>query len=203
MAISKKDLFKTFTGAEFNAKFPNIVFVKLTNQTENHFNLQFKDGLIVDHNKFYPYEQCKPGGIYFCQYNQASHWIDYGQGTMQWVRRVLIPDDAKVYIEPDKFKANKIILLPKQPLWEDATICKALCEYTVAYFPYVTNQTPEICLIAVEKDPYLLRLIKNQTKEVCYAAAKKNPKLLSLSNYIRDDEMREKIRIKLAYNMPL
>jgi hypothetical protein len=44
---------------------------------------------------------------------------------MYWTRNVIIPDDAKVYVENNKFKADKIILDDRQLIdWINECFCK-------------------------------------------------------------------------------
>jgi len=38
----------TLTGIEFKQLYPNTLFYKLTNETENHNGFQFKTGLNID-----------------------------------------------------------------------------------------------------------------------------------------------------------
>lgn len=86
--------------------------VKLTNETENHNGFQFQNGLNVDIVPFYPKGQCKRGGIYFIDADNINNWLSYNSnvGEMIHIRNVTIPDDARVYIKGEKFKADKIIL---------------------------------------------------------------------------------------------
>lgn len=39
---------------------------------------------------------------------------------------------------------------------------------------YVKEQTPEICLAAIEQDEWALKYVKEQTPEICLAAVKQN-----------------------------
>src|SRR5579872_4864811 len=103
---------KLISGRDFNIHFKGITFVKLTNETECHNGYKFRDGLNVDTIVFKPYGECNPGGIYFIQESDVSKWINYRDiiGPMRHIRKVIIPDDAQVYIEAAKFKADKLIL---------------------------------------------------------------------------------------------
>jgi hypothetical protein len=103
------------TGREFNKQYPSTVFVKLTNETEIHNGFQFKTGMNVDTEKFDPTSECK-GGIYFCELRKFTKWLNYAATICVNYRVVSIPDDAKIYIEKDKFKANKIILSEKKEI---------------------------------------------------------------------------------------
>src|SRR5665647_3665118 len=98
------------TGKEFNAKYTGKTLVKLTSESECHNGFQFKDGLNVDTVPFNPTSECKPGGIYFCELSKFFYWTIYNEKQMIWYRKVTIPDDAQVYVESDKFKADKLIL---------------------------------------------------------------------------------------------
>lgn len=105
------------SGKNFNEMFPNIKLLKLTNNEENHNGFQFKDGLNIDNVPFNPSNYSSLGGLYFVEECYAHHWIHYGDmvkmKTMVNIRTVTIPDDARVYIEYDRLKADKIILGPK------------------------------------------------------------------------------------------
>jgi YHS domain-containing protein len=102
------------TGLQFNKICGDMKFVKLTNETEKHNRLQFSDGLIVDILPFSPKGACSPGGIYFCDSQNIARWRKYGDCVMHYIRPVVILDDAKIYIEEGKFKADKIFLGPRE-----------------------------------------------------------------------------------------
>src|SRR5579872_2898330 len=97
---------KEITGYVFNNLFGDITFFKLTNINEKHNGFQFKDGLNIDTNEFNPIGCCRSGGIYFACENKIWKWVKYNDnvGPMYYVRRVMIPNDARVYIEKHKFK---------------------------------------------------------------------------------------------------
>ena len=99
-----------YTGIEFNQKYKDVKFVKLTNETENHNNYQFKTGLNIDTVKFRPEGTCKAGGIYFIRVANIVDWLSYNDKVMKYIRDVTVPDDAKVFDEGDKFKADKLVL---------------------------------------------------------------------------------------------
>lgn len=110
---------REFTGEEFKRLFPDIEFVKLTNGKENHNDYQYHDGLNIDIHEFNHDEKCSKGGFYFTTNSYAHKWISYRDsvGIMFYLRKVMIPDDAKVYIEDNNvFKTNKFIMGPKEPI---------------------------------------------------------------------------------------
>ena len=99
-----------FSGSDFNKIFKGKIFVKLTNKSENHNEYQFETGLNIDKLPFNPKGECQPGGIYFCLREDLSLWLNYNSEPMFYVRSVRIPDDAEVWIEKNKFKADRVIL---------------------------------------------------------------------------------------------
>ena len=100
------------TGKEFCTYFPNLSkkLVKLTNIRECHHGFQFETGLNVDTIPFNPTGECEPGGIYFTDIGNMPEWLEYGNKQMKYCRTVTLPPDCRVYVEENKFKADKIIL---------------------------------------------------------------------------------------------
>jgi len=83
-------------------------YYKILNEKECHHNLQYKTGLNIDHQKFNPSGNCTSGGIYFSR-EDIFAFINYGP----WIRKVTIPEDARIYENPGeikKWKADKVIL---------------------------------------------------------------------------------------------
>src|SRR5579872_5208649 len=124
--VDRERVGAVMTGEEFNKTYPEAKLVKLTNDTEIHHGFQFNDGLNIDTKKFQPNGHCSPGGIYFIEECYIHNWIHYDTinetKTMVNIRKVTIPDDAIVYIEYDKLKADKIILGPKSEISRDIYI---------------------------------------------------------------------------------
>lgn len=137
------------TGSEFNKIYAGSTFVKLTNSVEKHFNFQYNDGLNIDTIEFNPSHVCSAGGLYFMDINDAHTWLEYqGIGSMKYIRKVLVPDDARVYIEYGKFKADKIILEKREIIYKDIYM-KAIkrCGFDMAYVP-IEMIDKEMCLAA-------------------------------------------------------
>lgn len=84
-------------------------YFKVMNQAEYHHELQYKTGLNIDPIPFNPHGKCNPGGIYFCEAKHVFRFLDYA-GTDGWIREVTIPDDAQIYHEVYKVKADRVIL---------------------------------------------------------------------------------------------
>jgi hypothetical protein len=161
------------SGEQFNKDYKDYKFVKLTNETENHNDFQFQTGLNIDRVKFNPVGSCSPGGIYFTDCNKYIRWLSYGGQSMYWIRDVHVPYDAQVYVEKNKFKADKIILDERRPIgelidWSDNDMCKIPVQKNGNALQYVKNQTDEICKLAVQQDGYALEYVVTQTDDICY-----------------------------------
>src|SRR5579872_4135573 len=127
--LKQKDMIgKEISGIDFNSMFPDINFIKLTNANENHNNFQFHDGLNIDTIPFNPKGSCSEGGIYFTTEEDSWEWVRYDDKMNIYMRKVVIPDDARVYIEDGKFKADKIILGTRKMISKDMYV-----KYVKAY----------------------------------------------------------------------
>jgi hypothetical protein len=191
------------SGKKFNKLYKDKVFVKLTNESENHNGLQFKTGLNEDAVPFNPSGHCNPGGIYFCQEDRMIEWLSYSGMKMQYCRQVQIPTDSRVYIECDKFKADRVILTERKLIseqkfieaiekgnillaciaYQTEMICKAAIRNNCYELKAVIDQTDEICLEAVKRDGLVLEYVENQTEEICMAAVRQCGHALK---YVRD-----------------
>ncbi len=158
---------RTLTGTQFNKIFKNYTFVKLTNQIEIHNKFKFKDGLNVDTIPFNPKGSCQPGGLYFTEINKMCLWLQYNCKYMYYCRVVTIPNDARVYIEKDKLKADKFILDKRTPiygltLWENEEMCLAAVKHNGYALGFVRNKTLKICLVAVKQNRLALKYVKKK-----------------------------------------
>ena len=102
------------TGKQFNEIYYNEKFIKLTNHTCIHNKLKFKEGLNEDLVPFNPSRECKKGGLYFCNIDDFTDWIEYSDKKMYYMWNVKIPDDAKVVVMENKIKCDKFILSNKR-----------------------------------------------------------------------------------------
>jgi len=102
---------KTMTGADFNYFMKDKTIVKLFHSTKNHNGLEFVVGLNTDPKEFNPTESCSKGGIYFIEKQNHKRWKEYNYRTMAYFSLIIVPDDARVYIETDKFKADKLYVV--------------------------------------------------------------------------------------------
>ncbi len=154
-------------------------YYKLTNKYESHRDLIYTDGENEDFNEFDDniLHSCVPGGIYFCEEKNIINWIMYSEsvGLMYWMRKVIIPHDAKVVYTANKVRANKVILGPREriPAQYYIDFCKATIQTQMisCVLQQIDEQTHELCLAAVScRFDALLSLVKVQTLEICTAA---------------------------------
>lgn len=86
-------------------------YYKLIAADKTHYGFTYQDGLNVDTVPFNPTGQCQKGGLYF---TTASHIFDHirmrGFDKVVYLCDVTLPDDARVYHETEKSKADRIIL---------------------------------------------------------------------------------------------
>lgn len=171
-----------------NTLFPNKMSnrcFKLCRKNLVHHGFQYKEGLNVDHVPFNPKGQCRPGGLYFFVGIQILNWKKYVLDT-HWIFDVEIPDDAQVYHEDGKSKADKIILLNKRPFDFKQVIALFDPYEAIAFNPEVLtelDQTEELCMAAIQKCPDLIQSVHNQTEKICLEAVKRNPSKLA---YVRN-----------------
>lgn len=181
------------TGKEFSIKCPYKLY-KITNTNETHHGYQYHDGLNVDTLPFSATGECSSGGLYFADEKNIGHFVDLGC----YIREVIIPDDATVYIEEHKYKTNKMILGQRQNLDDyiekniddlifqnpsvflylkdedkKRDICEAVISLDGEMIKYV-KQTPKLCRLAVENNGPSIRHIKNRTYDLCLTAVKQN-----------------------------
>jgi hypothetical protein len=197
-------------GLEFNRLTKNIIFVKLMKSEHNynfypshekHFGFQYVTGLNIDTIPFNPNGFCKEGGLYFCECSKFYMYLDDEDYEIKYIRRVLIPDDAMVYVERNKFKADRIILSEKKLISELNAFnyeseCLKFIEYNTIALRYIKNpslklrtkafkksllalyyingQIEEICLESVKINGMSLSFVKKQTLQICIEAVKQN-----------------------------
>jgi hypothetical protein len=154
---------RVYSGEEFNKLTLTLSkkFVRLTNESEYHNGFQYKTGLNVDTLPFNPVETCRPGGLYFCDIEKFPHYLMYPSGdeikTCVNMRQVTIPNDAKVYVEPEKYKTDRIILDDPLKIYEDYELCLEAVRYNGTLLKYVKEQTCgqryiSICLAAFKQN---------------------------------------------------
>lgn len=196
---------------------------KLCNEKCVHYGMHYKEGLNVDILPFNPKGQCQPGGLYYFTGKQILDYNAFVSCDKQhWIFDVEIPDDAQVYHENWKSKADKLILKNKRRfyicdivtlfdpymiandysnLFNHVYQTEELCLYIVrndgGMLSEVHVQTDKICLEAVKQDGMALEYVKNQTEEICLEAVKQNGMAL---RYVKDQT--DEICLEAVKNAP-
>ena len=159
------------SGERFNEKYP-LKFYKVTNKKEKHHELRYETGLNIDPIKFNPNGSCEAGGIYFADEENVYKFLEFGPN----IRKVTIPDDARVYIEDGKYKADRVILSPKISGTELEKFYLMIVKqdgYSLKYVPE-EMKTEEMCLEAVKQDGYMIQFVPEEmiTDDLCLIAVK-------------------------------
>ena len=178
-----------YTGKEFNQKINQLLF-RITNFTETHRIIQYRSGLNVDTIPFNPTKECQQGGLYFFDQSQINNYKQYVHpDDAYWIRQVEIPDDARVYVEFGKYKADKFILRSRLPIgnYQPDKLCNMYAQYIESIKQvYGTDSNkfnkectffldyPTLPSIKISYDPCFLEYVKEQTDEVCLKVVKQN-----------------------------
>lgn len=173
--------YKELSGDEFNKEYADIHLVKLTNLIENHNGLEYKDGLNIDKRIFNPMGACESGGIYCVPIQNAHLWLTYDNIKysangydvtsytilpMIFMRKVTIPNDARLYIENNKLKTDKIILEPKSMISKEIYL-KGIMAYTTK-IQYIPKQLldKEMCMVSVKRNAFTLKDVPIEFRDV-------------------------------------
>ena len=179
------------TGKEFNDIYKKYSFVKILADKLKHHGFEYKEGLNIDSIKFNPTGTCSACGLYFTDIINAYMYFDFGNKFSY----VTIPDEASVYIEKNKFKANMIILTNILHLSElflqHIQLCNLFArknEFALQYIIQQTEQNEQVCKIVVQQDGYALMYVKEQTEEICKLAVQQNSLALEFIKYPTEDD---------------
>ena len=164
------------TGAEFNALHADKKFYKVLNNSLCHYDFAYTAGLNVDTQPFNPYSTCSKGGLYFCEEEHLDLYL-FSYGSI--CATVSIPDNALVYKEDTKYKANQLILhniqpINELPLWLDATVTKKIVQENGGVIQFVKEPSEELRRLAVQQNGYAIQYIKELSEEVQRLAVQQN-----------------------------
>jgi len=160
------------SGKKFNKIYKDIKMYKFLNDDMIHNNFEYQLGLNIDTEDFNPTDTCSKGGLYFCEESKCHlYWDNFGK----YLGYVEIPNDAHIYIEDDKFKADKIILKKIEPFDNvNNEFWYKIIKYDGLALEYVKEQSEELCLKAVMKNGHTLLFVKEQTEKICLEAVKQD-----------------------------
>ena len=157
-----------YTGFEFNKICKNIKFYKVLNNNLKHYGFTYKLGLNIDKEPFDPTKTCSKGGLYFCNEPNCCIYFDK-YGTK--LALIEIPDDARIYVEFGRFKADRLIIKEITDFENvDDSFWVNIAPKNSKAMTYVKDQTEEICILAVQQNSEALECVKNQTDAICILA---------------------------------
>ncbi len=173
-----------------------VKYYKVLNRDLTHNGFKYQLGLNIDSVPFNP-TACEVNDFDYTTKEYLSEFLDYGC----YIADVSIPDDAKVYEDPDgnKWKADKIIIdkitwMGEHELWKDMEFlltvdankydftCLTCDMYNLVAkikekpvnIMFVKNQTYAFCLAAVKQNYKAIRYVKEQTPELCQIAVERD-----------------------------
>ena len=170
------EIHTVLTGKEFNALHVDKKFHKVLNDSRCHFGFTYTEGLNVDTQPFNPSSTCSKGGLYFCE-EEHLHLYLFSYGSIY--ATVSIPEDALVYKEDTKYKANQLILhniqpISELPLWLDATVTKKIVKKFGHAIKYTKEPSEEVQRLAVQQNGFVIKYIKEPSEEVRRLAVQEN-----------------------------
>ena len=172
------ELHTEYSGKEFN-EYHNqrgTKFYKFLNNDLKHYGFEYGLGLNTDTKPFNPNGDCLGGGLYFCEESKChNHYGSYGTK----IALIEIPDDARVYIEHNKFKSDRLFI---KEILDFATIGDSfwinIIPNDCSVLQYVKNQTDDICRLAIQENGYALYYVREQTEELCILSVQQNGNVL-------------------------
>jgi hypothetical protein len=166
------------TGEQFNDQYKGTEFYKLLNYHLIHNYYGYKNGLNIDKN-FNKLSKCSDG-LYFTDKYNIPDWIYYSQ-NLEYLCKIIVPNDAIICVEENKFKTDKIILNLDELIlikdfygWNDYDFCKLAVTKNEFALKYINEQTDELCKLAVTKNGNAICYVKEQTDELCKIAVQQN-----------------------------
>ena len=186
------EIHTVLTGKEFNALHADKKFHKVLNNTFCHYSFTYTEGLNVDTQPFNPSSTCSKGGLYFCE-EEHLHLYLCSYGSI--CATVSIPEDALVYKEDTKYKANKLILhniqpISELPLWLDATVTKKIVQQNGNAIKYVKEPSEELRRLAVQENGLAIHYIKEPSEEVRRLAVQQNGRVIQYIKEPSEEECR-------------
>jgi len=152
-------------------------YYKLLREELVHNGFTYKEGLNVLAEPFKG-----ASGLHFSEEKDIFHWLDrlYGD-DIEWIAAVQLCPDSRVVYGKNECKTDKFILGPIRSISDfvnDPRNTETVVKLCGEMLRYVEEQTPELCLAAIQENPNALRFVKEQTPELCLAAVQRNGMVL-------------------------
>lgn len=170
---------KEYTGKDLNNH--NFELYLLTNEEEINNGYKYQDGLNTDELPFSPGRNNIKKGFYFFSKSQLFRY-EYFTNSVKYIRRVELPQDARVYFSGDMFKTNKFILGPRKEFdlkdyYDNDMFSECLKTYPSMFYCIPDSlKTKELCMLAVPYRGEMLRYVPRnlKTKRLCVLAIRNN-----------------------------
>jgi len=154
------------SGKEFNEKYKDMRFVKLTNGTNNHNGHQYTEGPNVCPDSFNPNPDCKGHGFYFCKEDDFIKWLYYNKTPMYHIWNVRIINKASVVVMKNKIKCDRFILSECKSIWDNQELCDIIVKEDGLMLGFVIKQSNQQCIDAVTQNPIAIGFVNDQTDEI-------------------------------------
>ena len=109
--MSRLKINRVYSGRSFNKLCNHRLYLtntnNITNTADNNYNYLYENGLNVDPTIFNPSRSGNTGGFYFFDETQI---YAYAYEDDYWIRKVEIPDNARVYVHHNMYKTDRFIL---------------------------------------------------------------------------------------------
>jgi len=155
-----------YSGEQFNSLYP-LTKYKMINRELKHFNMEYKLGLNTNKTKFLHSNSLI--GLHFTDINNIFKYFYCGC----YISKISVANDAKINVVnglnsiiyvADSLIVDDIILIENSMLWENTDFCKCAVSYSPSNLQYISEeyQTFDICLQAVQQNPFAIKYIKNK-----------------------------------------
>jgi hypothetical protein len=167
------------TGQRFNDLAKNIVLIKFFPPNDILRDYLYKTGLNVDTKPFNPRGNCSGGGLYFTELKHFNDFKSYGS----MVALIHIPNNARVYTEHKKWKADQILVNERMKYQDfieqlSDTQLLDLLKYNKEMIEYIPKNkiNYELCLNEVQHNGLMLKFVPENLKddELCLISIKQN-----------------------------
>lgn len=201
----KTNLHKEVSGKQINDNSNNEIFHKCLNETMNHNHFTYKIGINEDTTTFSPHGTCSGGGLYVTNRQNIHKFLHYGPT----VGNMMIPDDARCYLEKDRFKCDKLILILTEKtqyhdvmmhMMTDKDYCINMVKTNGCLIGYINDNmlknNIDICFEAVKQCGISVQHISNEILKnnvnICLEAVKKDGNSIK---YIDDEILKNNVNI--------
>lgn len=172
------------SGQAFNNMYPDIEFVKVTFETEICDDF-YSDDLheinqsVIDQME--SFETYIDNPIYFVEKKAAQEQISlYGKHVVICMRKIIIPDDANVFIDFDMFQTDKAYLSEKVKLTQKICLdIVSLNGLTLQHIPD-SMKNKYMCMIALRQNGEAIKFIRISyiDRDMCMIAIRQTGKAI-------------------------